>query len=410
MRHATLFLLLAASLSCGPDAGMPQPPPAPVAEGLAADKPEPDIDADNLLNLAYGAAVVSRTGELSLEHSAVAAIDGVFSSGWSSPPYGRDQTFVFAFAAPARVTQLGITTVDKADLVPAKVAFERSMDGASWTAAGEMRPRPSKTPQLFDVKPFTAAFLRVRVDDGADLYSMIPSIHAVGSELEPPRPRAIAGCWTINGFPAAFEQQGARVAGVIRTDPPTFVEGGTDGRVVRAVWLRGPMWGHAIVTATPDSTRLTGLEIHEEINLQHLGVAWFGERCDGDAVLPAVPAPRAFLERVGRLPLYGLAFGPDDRLLTVPSAAALEALRSWLVPAPSQSIRVTAHEARGASPEENRRHTDARIASIRAALQERGVDTDRIEFVSAGSEWKGPTLSAALQRLLASRVDVERVR
>ena len=86
--------------------------------------PTLDIDGDNLLNLAYGAALVSRTGELNLESSAVNAIDGFSFSSWSSSPGAPEQTLVFALGGPSRIEQLGVTTTEK-NQSPAKVDSPR---------------------------------------------------------------------------------------------------------------------------------------------------------------------------------------------------------------------------------------------------------------------------------------------
>lgn len=409
--RALLLSLIVASLACAPEKKS-VPPLPPVTPDAAAEVVEPDFDADNLLNLAYGASVVSRTAELNLEASAAQAIDGVTSSAWASPPGGPQQTLVFSLLAPASVSQLGVTTPDVEGQTPAQARFESSMDGTTWRLAATVDLKAAKQPQLVDVKPFTTQYLRVSFVEKSDYYAYARSIHAIGSEIAPPSPKSPAGCWTINEKRASIVQDGARIAGTIDTVPPTSFEGGTDGRVARFLWTRGPMWGHGVMTLTPDGGALTAVEIHESIHIQHLGGSWFGERCASDTAAPAdvgIEAAR-LVERTERWPLFGLAFDGNDALLDGPSAATLDSLARLVAAQPSQRFRLTSYELRESDPAKNRSRAAERLTSLRAGLSARNVDLSRLDFVTGGSDWKGPALSVAIQRLLASAIVVEAVR
>ncbi len=88
------------------------------------------------------------------------------------------------------------------------------------------------------------------------------------------------------------------------------------------------------------------------------------------------------------------------------SAPTLDAVASLIAASPRARFRVVAHEFRYPTPEENRKHTVARLQALRAALSKRGVDLARIDFVAAGDQWDGPVLGSALQRALAGRIDL----
>ncbi len=105
------------------------------------------------------------------------------------------------------------------------------------------------------------------------------------------------------------------------------------------------------------------------------------------------------------LPLYGLVFDDQERLVEGPSKSTLDALVP-LLSSTSQRIRVRSHELRYDTPDENRRHTAARIESLRKALQARGVNVERIDFVSAGSDWDGHPIHTTFERFFASRVEL----
>jgi outer membrane protein OmpA-like peptidoglycan-associated protein len=128
--------------------------------------------------------------------------------------------------------------------------------------------------------------------------------------------------------------------------------------------------------------------------------------------MPATPSlarddsPAAFLDRAKRYSLFGLAFDPGEHLIEDVSAPTLDVVASLIAASPRTRFRVVAYELRYSTPEENRQHTAARLQALRAALQMRGVDLARIDFVAAGDQRRGPVLRSALQRALVSRIDL----
>ncbi|HYH06260.1 MAG TPA: discoidin domain-containing protein [Thermoanaerobaculia bacterium] len=384
--------------------------PEPPATATVADPPlhaapappSANVDDDNLLNIAYGAALVSRTAENTLEGSAVHGIDGIGPTNWASPPGDPNQTLVYSFAAPSRVEQLGIWTGTPEANVPDAVRFEASMDAKSWREVHVLVPTGSTTA---NVTPFEARYLRITTRDAKDYQATVGSFQAIGRELAPPSFPSLEGCWTINFEQARFTQRGARITGTIGD---TLVDGGTDGRVARLMWKRGATWGYAVATVTPDGRNLSATTFHEEPRVQYVGAAWIGSRCepsgagrpevDAQAERPESPT----LDALKRHALFGLAFDPNDQLLIEPSAATLDELAAL-----KTRFRLVAHEFAYATPEENKRRADARLASLRAALLARGVDLARIEFVASGSQRPDTEAAYAVERLLWSRIDLE---
>lgn len=399
-----LALLACLLVACDQRRAGSRPPAQDGVKPVLHSTVEEDPDADNLLNLAYGAAVVSRTGELNLENSAAHAIDNITTSAWISSPGAPDETLVFSLLAPSKITRVGLT-VSPGDQVPRRVAFDASIDGKAWRELLAVEPHNGGSRQLWPVAATVARYLRVRSLEKERYYVRVRSVHALGDEVAPPTTPPFTGCWTVNGRRAEVVQEGARITGTIDFDPPLHFEGGTDNRVALVTWQQGPTWGYAALTRTPDGAHLTGVRFYEEFNVLHLADAWFGERCDGAAA--AATARKPFGGRSGRrstFPVYGLAFDGRGRLIEPLSRPALDALVPLL--STSQRIRITSRELRYDTPEENRRQTAARIQSLRAALQARGVNVGRVHFVAAGSEWTGPVIHSTLQRFLASRVEI----
>lgn len=369
---------------------------------------EPDVDTDNLLNLAYGASVVSRTAEAILDASAVHSIDSTIRTGWMSPPASPTQTFVFSLLAPARITQVGITPPESDDQAPTSVTFEVSADATHWRALKTIATKGGKEPQLVDVPPTVAQYIRTTTA-GKDTI-VVRSFHAIGEELSAPPFPPIEGCWRINEVPARIVRDGTTITGILATNPPTLLDGGTNGRVVELMWTQGPMWGYGAITLAPNAATLSGIRIHEEISTQQYAEGWFGDRipCDGVTLNPPRPGTLHSRAPQDRWSMFGIFFDGNDRIAIDPSGAALDALAKRIAAEPSQRFRIVAHELRSAGAAENQQRTETRIASMRETLQSRGIDVSRIDFVAAGSEWKEPPIETALQRLMASRIDLER--
>jgi len=405
---ATL-LLCCALLACTKEA-----PVAPKAQTKAPPPPPlqtaPDTDVENALNLMYGTAVVWRGGENDLENSAVHALDGFLDTTWTSAPGSPEETIIYSFLATRRIERVGATLVK--NFAIDSVAFDTSMDGKTWHELAKLKLEKNDQQQLVNVKPTDARYLRVRTfDPSGKYYVRVRTFHAMGAEVEPPRTPSFAGCWKVNGARAHLEQNGARITGVIETEPPIHLDGGTaDNRFGMVMWMQGGTRGDAVLTRSGDGKHLTGLKFYEDVDSSNMGEGWFGEQCKGNS--PRLPAgggpaagPAAFLERAKRYSLYGLAFDRSDRLIEEVSAPELDTLVSLLASS-SGRMSVVAHELRYDTPEQNKQHAAARLQALRAALQARGVNLGRIDFIAAGSERNGSSLSSALQRSALSRVDL----
>ncbi|HEY0370854.1 MAG TPA: discoidin domain-containing protein [Thermoanaerobaculia bacterium] len=405
-RRAAFLLLLCALAACREDAPAPQPQkqPEPAAAVIAAT---PGNDEDNSLNLLYGAAVVSRDGELHLETSAVHTIDGFAETLWTSAPGVPEDTIVYSMLAPTRLQRVGIST-NAGDDAMESVAFDTSMDGKRWTELATLKVARTDQRQFVDLKtPVVAQYLRVRtIDPPHRYYVRLRGVHAIGEEVGPPQTPPFTGCWRINGELAHLVQNGARITGTIAGNPPTSIEGGTDNRVGMIMWMRGPTFGYAAITRSPDGAHLSGLSFFEEAD-KNIGEGWFGERCaDGrESGGDGLRTPKELFARAKRLSLYGVVFDSSDRVVEDVSAPALDAVAALIATSP-QRLRIVAHELRYPTPEQNRAHATARLQSIRAALEKHGVNVARIEFANAGDDAGGIVVRSSLQRALLSRVDL----
>jgi hypothetical protein len=404
IRRALVVVLAFAAFACN-RAGAPVPAAPKKADAQPAR--HVDLDRDNLLNLALGAAVVSRTAESDLESSALHAIDGMANTGWSSPIGDANQTLIYSFGAPVRIDRLGFQGPGASGGLPEAVRFSASADGVNWREVLVAKAKETEAPQVSSVDPFEANFLRVEPKHATAKQVHIASLQAFGQEIYPPTPRRFDGCWMINGQQALLVQRGARITGAISGDPVTVIDGGTDGRVLRLMWMRGPMWGYAAAALSFDGRALSALTFHQNPYTGYVGRAWLGERCDAKAEISGA-TPVDFLNRTQHWTMSGLAFDDREQIIETLSRDTLQTLANLLATAPAaHRFRIVAHEFRHEA-DENRQRSVARIDSLRGVLQAAGVDLTRVEFVASGDEDAEARQETvfAVQRLLWSRVDL----
>lgn len=370
------------------------------------DQPLPDDREDRLsiVTLARGATIVSRTGELLLETSALRAIDSDPLSFWIGPPRDLPQSLVIALPARTRIERVGIRTDD---IIPTKhVQVDRSTDGVTFVPLITIDSRPIPDAQWFDVPPGEATHLRVTLVDRAapDREARLRSFFVRGSELEPPHPGNLAGCWSLNDTRARFERHDSSVRGTIEMrNLPMSLDGGFDGRTYRFNWIRGNDYGYAMLSVSPDGRHFSGLEWHEEAIPLFYGDSWFGEPkpCNGSLQIASGTRER-YLRRAGRLSLFGLRFLEDGSLDRAASAEAL----SWLVDfAKHQPVQLVAHEFRRATAAANREFAQRELDAVRAELQRAGVSG--VTFVARGSDEPRQKPENDNMRAIYSTVDVE---
>jgi hypothetical protein len=374
------------------------PPP-----GSLFDKATLRVENDNLLNLAFGASVIDRQNEGHFEVSAAHAIDGTAMTPWISAP-GGPIGGVFSLPAPSRIDRLGVmvdATQSKANVT---LHFETSLDGTTWTKAADLPLTfTSSAPQLANAN-VTAQYIRIALDS-PDYEKSILSLYAIGRETAPPVQPPLDGCWEINGQPARFTGNGARVAGVIGS---MAVVGGTDGRVFRLMWLDHPQWGFAAVTTGADGQHLSGVRWHEEVNPKHNGDGWFGRRvpCASDALVDNAKVVDHVIRRTGFWRMYGVRFDAQDRLMAADSADALDLAAQLVREHPQHRFRLIAREFRAANEQENRARSQRKLDAVRDALKARNTDLSRIELVNAGTQISELNIPFTSQQAMDSGIDL----
>lgn len=402
MRRIAAVALLA--LACGA-------PRVSRGVGPAAATPPAfdDSERGNLLNIAFGASVVSRTGELTLEQSALRAIDGDPLTTWTSPPFdGPQQVLVFALPARTRVESIGIQTPPAPIFRVLSAQIDASLDGVSYSSLMPIKTRQTADVQLFPVAPpRDAVYIRLTTIDAPGRFARINSLQVRGRWEEKPKQPPIGGCWTINGRPAQFREDRGRVTGVIGGDHPISFDGGTDGLVYRFVWVRGPDRGFGAIGLAPDGRHLSGLRWYEEPREYSSAESWFGEPAACGEMPKSQDVPVQFLRWKRRLPLFGLRFDDREILVESDSAAELDLLANFARQPSSQRLRLVSREYRQTNPEENRRVAQARLDSLRSALQKRGIDARRFDWESLGSDNPPAKIETEIQRNLYSAIELE---
>ncbi len=373
-----------------------------------------DRERGNLLNIALGASVVSRTAELTLDQSAVRAIDGDPESAWNSPPDDVKQTMVFALAGLTRVEKVGVKTPRAPVFRVSAIQVDSSTDAVNFTPLATIQIPSSDNVQLFPVPPRDLIYLRVTILEATGHFARLESVQARGTAQRAPAQQPIGGCWSINGFPSSFTTDRGRTNGAIGGDHPVSLDGATDGTVYRFIWTSGPDWGFGAIDTAPDGKHLSGLRWYVEPTRFSAAESWFGERtaCDSRFGIrdsqPRIPNPESrisfFMKRAKRFPLYGLRFDANGSLDEAESAATLDLLANF---ARTKRYRLVSREFRMADAAANRKRAQQRLDSLRAAMQRRSVDPARFDWQAIGSDSPPRSIETEVQRVLYGVIELQ---
>jgi F5/8 type C domain len=398
----TLFFALACSKQPEPARATATPARPPQQNSPVSDKEE----RGNLLNIALGASVVSRTAELTLDQSALRAIDGDPTSPWNSPPDdGKQQTMVFALPSLTSIEKVGLQTPPSPLFRVESVQVDSSVDGTNFTPLATLKLAAVEGPQLFPVAPpRDVLYLRITTLVANGNFARFESVHAHGKPLQPVVQKPIDGCWSVNGFESSFSTDRGRITGRIGGDHPISFDGGSDGVVYRFVWTSGPDWGFGAITTTPDGKHLSGLQWYLEPITFSAAESWFGERSRcGGTTQRAGDSATQFLQREKRLPLYGLHFTANGGIDEAASAATLDLITKI----GAEHYKLVSREFRVGSAEGNRKRSQERLDALKAALQKRGVDPSRFQWQAIGSDSPPRPIETEIQRVLYSVIELQ---
>ena len=386
----------------------PRPTPAQVRQAHINEAPDDSAERKNLLNIARGAAVVSRTGEVTLENSALRAIDGDPRSDWLSPSGDPQHTLTFSLATRSRIDEIGASSAPKA--ATKTIRWETSLDGRTFTPLVTQTLKHGWGDQLIPIKPpVEAAFIRASTIDGYTSFIDLRSVIAHGAEVTPPQPRVIAGCWAINTFPAAFFESEGTAYGFFDQRERMWLDGGFDGRVWRFVWIRGLQIGLIAFSVSPDNAHVSGLKWFEDADPHKLSDSLFGDRqkCAAPPPQYGVDVLRTFLERHLWVPLYGFRFDDANQLVPAQSGFAVRELARLIHDVAPRPVRIVSRELRGADAQSDLAVSKARVDSLRAELQRRNVDLSRVTFIAAGRENYHTAVWSEIMRTMQSGIEMD---
>jgi hypothetical protein len=366
----------------------------------------PELDTGNLLTVASGVVVLGRSGEFDLRHSSIQAIDGEVRSPWVAIPGNDRETLVLELPATTVFEVLGSEASAKSPNPAREIAFESSRDGVSWTPLAVVA-RESPGVAAVELEPREVDYLRVSTVAGfaPGTAVSVPKLVGRGRETSAPLSGSIDGRWRLNHLDATFSSEGSRFRGTIPLDPPMTIEGGSDGRMFRFVWMRGKGHGVGVATVSRDGQRLNMLTWHQWIAPMFFASAYFGERTGDGSVEPSLDTASGWLAKNGAIPLYGLVFGPEGELDAPRSAAGLELAAELMKQAAGGKLRFAGHEFRQESQEANRAVAQKQLDSLRRELERRGVPLRNVTFFASGDRGRAPETPLAL--VTESRIDLE---
>jgi hypothetical protein len=406
VRHVAAVLLLLLTCACGRRAAETTAPSPPKSALKAAD--DDTTERDNLLNYARGAVVVSRTGEFALWASALLAIDGDPESCWFMPPHEPGQQLVAALPVESRIEQIGVSNAAAAGAI-SSVTFESSMDGINFSPLGAVERAAKKNAVLVPVRPVIARYVRATLKDDSKREGLaLCSLQVRGVETGTRSVQDLTGCWIVNGSKLTLAQDGDHVFGQLEGSKPTLIDGGSDGRFVRFVWVRDREFGYGAFSVEESGHHLSGRLWHEEPIPIFSGEAWFGERspCTGRTMVGGGMVAATFFQRAGRFPLYGLRAASDGAIEVRRSAATLRALAGLIQAAGPHHIRLEAHEFRRKDAAANRAWAGRELSSLHDLLVAGGVRLGDTELAVLGSEKPRQNARTEDQRALYSVIEI----
>lgn len=379
----------------------------PRAEARTRAPAAEPAEKNNLASILRGAAVVSRTGEASLDFSALAAFDSDRGTVWSTPPVNLEQSVTLALPVRSRIEEIAVWN-DSTLAARAIRTFEfaTSLDGETFS-----KPTRFQVPKQAAAHPFPfpleASFVRFTTIDtyGETTVLDVPSIEVRGVELEPFRPRSLAGGWRINEAPAFFEESGSRSRGVIELDPPMYIDGGWHERIFRFLWVRGKKEGVGFFTIDPSSRHLSGFWWFATPARVSSGLAMFGEKqSDGPASTEIANVMKSHLERTHRIPLLQLSLhrSVDE------NASILRELVALISANPSARFVITSRNWAGHTFEERQRDAERQLASFRQIFSKVAPQTPaNLSFAAVGEKEIPQDSDQPLPRLLMTRLELE---
>jgi hypothetical protein len=403
-RAATLVVLLTCACREAPPAA--PPPPTATAAKPVAEKRDPG-ETLNLLDMAHGAAVVSRTAELMLEASAIRAIDGDQNTGWSTPPGDTNQSIVISMPARARVEEIGIRSPLNDQLRVNNVSVEASTDGRTFTTLAEPALQSANDTQTFPVTATDAQYLRLTITGATGGIATISSVQAHGKFVTTPKPGPIAQCWSVNGLPTQFSEQAGAVRGRSGSgSAPLRFDGGVEGALYRFAWVRGPDRGYTAITVSPAGEGLSGIRWFVKPIPKNFGGSWFGEKGDCPPSAPFQSLVAHFLGRGESYPLFGLHFDDQDRVVIPSSEEALAVIAGVVGTAGSRKVEILSRELRENDDGANMRRARARLDSLRTVLAARRVNVGLLVFTPSDTPVDPDALRTDLFRAMNSVVEI----
>jgi len=394
------ILLVLAGLSCRPSGE------APGNTQLKAVGAEKESDAANLLGIQNGSVILSRTGELSLAVSVLNAVDGENGTVWSMPPGDVHQSMTIALPVRSRIDRVGLSNGNLRfkERTVQRMRFEGSDDGKAFRLLKDIEVQKLAQHQLTRIDPVDVNYVRVSIlsSFASKQAADVVEIEARGRELAPPVRGSLTGVWSLNGETARFTSVNSSFHGVIETSPPTYLEGGWDGRIIRFLWFRGNEYGLGFLSVDPQGLGLNAFRWYHAPIPPFFAGPWFGEKREKSA--GPVPPPQVvetLLKRLGRVPVYQIEFDGKNNLLADADASPFR--RALLLHPRGMSVNLheVCSDPSAIVPKERMK---ARAKTLEAFLIKQGIDSSLIRFKTycnpPKAEWPATALTQPFTRFV----------
>lgn len=343
---------------------------------------------------------------------------------WTSP-IGKKapQTAIIEFPARTTIETFVFDTAPARDGAVRAVKAEISDSGPKngFQPLGTFNLAESQDGQRFDTTAKIAGrWLRFTFEPHESKESMsLGNVKAYGEQSESRALADVSGTYSFDEqLPWNVQQDGASVTGCYAGNYEGRLSGGVEGNVIKLRWSQnngesGPMFinvasdGQGVVFRWKDGQ--SPAEVAPDI--------YYGRRTSTEIGSCGHWKPRsAFddalasqLEKGGRAIVYGINFDTDSATIRTESHAVLDKLVGLMRAKPEWKLSIEGHTDSTASAAHNQQLSEARAASVRRYLVDKGVAAERLTSAGRGAGSPVAPNDTATGRAQNRRVELVKV-
>lgn len=367
-------------------------------------------EAGNVVSLAEGAVVTSRTGELNLSSTPMHALDSQLLTAWSTPPGDPQQSCVISLAAPTLIDHAVLSNAGVGGGGAKRIRIDYSTDGLAFSGGTTVEVSRADSGQKLPIPPATVRALRLTLLDSLSPSDTItvPTLEFRGRVTAPSAEVDPSGTWRVDDRVLHLQRSGNRLFGQLSGKMPLHLYGSMRGNVGRFVWTRVNQYGYGFITFDPSLKALNALLWYEKPIQLFSAPAWFGishTPNNSFNMLPLETMVGVGLHVTRRFSAFDVRFADAGNVADPESADTIERLARFAAENSRYNFQLVSYFFSGDQAADAKR-TDTRLENIRALLASKQLLAPNLELVSSGGRIDTDAPTNALDRQLYDRIDL----